>query len=37
MGQKGRVFIEEHDDIEKINNRLAKLYQKTIESGGMLD
>lgn len=30
MGQAGRKFVEEHYDIEKLNDRLIKIYKKVI-------
>jgi len=34
MGRQGRAFVEEHYDIEKLNDRLVRIYQKLL--GGEL-
>lgn len=32
MGKAGRDYVEQHYDIEKLNNRLVDIYQKLLES-----
>jgi colanic acid/amylovoran biosynthesis glycosyltransferase len=31
MGRKGRSYVEEHYDIEKLNDRLVEIYQRLLE------
>ena len=31
MGRNGREFVEEHYNIEKLNNRLVELYQQLLD------
>jgi colanic acid/amylovoran biosynthesis glycosyltransferase len=31
MGRQGRKYVEEHHDIDKLNNRLVEIYQRLLE------
>ena len=31
MGRKGRAFVEEHFDIEKLNDRLVEMYEQLVK------
>jgi colanic acid/amylovoran biosynthesis glycosyltransferase len=31
MGRNGRVFVQEHYDIDKLNDRLVKIYQQLLD------
>ena len=31
MGQLGRQYVQEHYDIDKLNDRLVCIYQKLLE------
>jgi colanic acid/amylovoran biosynthesis glycosyltransferase len=31
MGRRGRMFVEEHYDIDKLNDRLARIYQQLLD------
>jgi colanic acid/amylovoran biosynthesis glycosyltransferase len=31
MGRNGRRFVEEHYDIDKLNDRLVKIYQQLLD------
>jgi colanic acid/amylovoran biosynthesis glycosyltransferase len=31
MGRKGRKFVEDHYDLDKLNDRLAVIYQRLLD------
>jgi colanic acid/amylovoran biosynthesis glycosyltransferase len=30
MGRKGRTYVEEHYDIDRLNDRLVEIYQELV-------
>ena len=36
MGRKGRKFVEEHYEIEALNNRLARIYERLLGRGSAM-